>query len=195
MILIGSVLNNTPVLGLQTGAELARTERPIINPANLGIVAYELKGPLLTEHPSLLRIADVRELSDMGFIVDSEEEFILPQDVIKIHEIYELHFNLIGMHVTDEKRSKLGKVIDFTVDTSGFIIQQLTVRRPLLHSFNDTELVIHRSQIIEINDEAIVVHSQAKAPEPERSEVSGSYINPFRKSEPAGESFSVRSER
>ncbi len=191
MILIGSALNETPVLGLQTGAELAQTERPIINPANLAIVAYELKGPLLEEHPSLLRIADVRELSDMGFIVDSSDEFITSKDVIKIDEIYELNFRLVGMHVTDEKRTKLGKVIDFTVDTAGFVIQQLIVRRPLLHSFNDTELTIHRSQIIEINDEAIVVHSQAKAPEPERHEVSGSYINPFRSTGQASESVDI----
>lgn len=193
MILIGSALNDTPVLGLQTGAELARTKRAIINPANLAVVAYELSGPLLAEHPSLLRIADVRELSDMGFIVDSSDEFITSDDVIKIDEVYALDFRLIGMHVTDEKRSKLGKVIDITIDTSGFIVQQLIVKRPLFHSLNDTELTIHRSQIIEINDEAIVVHSQAKAPEPERHEIGGSYINPFRKSETAGESIDIAS--
>ena len=193
MILIGSALNDTPVLGLQTGAELARTDRPIINPANLAIVAYEVKGPLLEMHPSLLRIADIRELSDLGFIIDSSDEFISTSDVIKVDELYNQNFRLIGMHVTDEKRAKLGKVIDFTVDTGGFIIQQLIVKRPLFHSLNDTELTIHRSQIIEINDEAIVVHSQAKAPEPERHQVPGSYINPFRKSETAGESIDITS--
>ena len=182
-------------MSLQTGAELARTDQPIVNPANLAIIAYELTGPLLTEQPSLLRIADVRELSDLGFIVDSSEEFILPNDVVKVQEIYNLHFHLIGMNVTDEKRSKHGKVIHFTVDTGGFVIQKLTVKRPLIHSFNDTELVIHRSQIIEINDEAIVVHSAAKAPEPERAQVKGSYINPFRKSEPASESFGIDTKR
>ncbi len=188
MILIGSALNNAPIMGLQTGAELARTKRPIIDPANLGIIAYEVEGPLLDASPSLLRIADVRELSDLGLIVDSSDEFIQPEDVIKIKEIYGLNFDLIGMSVTDEKNAKLGKIIDFTLDTGGFIVQQLTVRRPLIRSLSDTELVIHRSQIIEINDEAIVVHSQAKVPEPKAHEVVGSYINPFRKSEPANES-------
>ncbi len=188
MILIGSALNNAPIMGLQTGAELARTKRPIIDPANLGIIAYEVEGPLLDASPSLLRIADVRELSDLGLIVDSSDEFIQPADVIKIKEIYGLNFDLIGMSVTDEKNTKLGKIIDFTLDTSGFIVQQLTVRRPLIRSLSDTELVIHRSQIIEINDKAIVVHSQAKVPEPMAHEVVGSYINPFRKSEPANES-------
>ena len=188
MILLGSTLINAPVIGLQTGAELARTKAPIIDPASLTILAYELEGPLLAEHPSLLRLADVRELSSMGLIVDSSNEFVLPEDVIKLGEIYKLNFALVGMNVTDEKRSKLGKVVDYTLDTGGFIVQQLTVRRPLLQSLNDTELLIHRSQIIEINDSAIVVHSEAKAPEPELHEVVGSYVNPFRKSEPAQES-------
>jgi uncharacterized protein YrrD len=191
MILIGSALENAPVMGLQTGAELARTKRPIIDPANLAVIAYELEGPLLDETPSLLRIADVRELSDLGLIVDSSDEFIQPNDVIKIQEIYALNFNLVGMSVTDEKNTKLGKIIDYTLDTGGFIVQQLTVRRPLIRSLSDTELVIHRSQIIEINDNAIVVHSQAKVPELKAHEVVGSYINPFRKSETANESVTA----
>lgn len=188
MILLGSTLIDTPIIGLQTGAELARTITPIIDPANLAIVAYEVDGALVTERPSLLRLDDVRELSSVGMIVDSSDEFVQPDDVIRLGKIYKLKFHLIGMNVIDEKHRKLGKVIDYTLDTGGFIIQQLTIRRPLLRSLNDTELLVHRSQIIEINNDAIVVHSEAQAPEPELHEVVGSYVNPFRKSEPAQES-------
>ena len=99
--------------------------------------------------------------------------------------MYELQFDLIGMSVVDQRRHKLGKIIDFTIDTNTFTVQQLTVRRPLLQSFNDTELLIHRSQIIEISNHEIVVHSEAKVPEPELHEVVGSYVNPFRKNKPA----------
>lgn len=192
MILLGSSLTNAPVMGIQTSSELARTKRPIVNPADLKILAYELEGPLLESHPLLLRIADVRELSDLGFIVDSGDEFVSPEDIIKLKQIYDLHFAVIGKSVRDEHRHKLGKVVDFTIETSGFVIQQLTVRRPFLRNLNDTELLIHRSQIIEINDDAIVVHSQAKVPEPELHEVVGSYINPFRKSDQATESILTR---
>lgn len=189
MILLGSTLINAPVMSLQTGGELARTKTAIINPADLGIVGYEVTGPNLATHPTLLRIADVRELSDLGFIVDSADEFVAEHDVLKLDEIYHMRFELTNMLVADEKRRKLGHVIDYTLDTGSFLVQQLTVRRPLLRSLNDTELLIHRSQIIEINDKAIVVHSEAKVPEPERSEVIGSYINPFRKTETASESI------
>lgn len=194
MILLGSALINAPVVGLQTSSELARTQSAIIDPATLTIVAYTVDGPLVSlPRPALIRLADVRELSHLGLIVDSDDEFVVPQDVVSLQKIYDLHFTLIGISVIDEKRHKLGKVIDYTLETGGFVIQQLTVKRPFLHSFNDTELIIHRSQIIEINDDAIVVHSQAKAPEPELHEVVGSYINPFRKSsDGVQESFTTK---
>lgn len=190
MILLGSTLNSIPVMGIQTGSELARTESPIIDPALLTIVAYRLHGHLLGHEVALLTVADIREISDIGIIVDSSDEFVEPEDIVKVREVYDQRFHLIGMSVTNERREKLGKVIDFTVDTGGFVIQQLTVKRPLFRSLNDTELLIHRSQIIEINNETIVVHSEAKAPEPELHEVVGSYVNPFRKQEtPAPESI------
>ena len=187
MVLLGSSLINTPVMGIQTGGELARTKRAIIDPAKLTVIAYELEGPLVGKQAKLIRIADVRELSDIGMIVDSSDEFVEPDDVVKLKELYDLDFKLLGMPVTNERRQKLGKVIDFTIETAGFVVQQLTIRRPLFRSLNDTELLIHRSQIIEINNDAIVVHSEAKAPEPELHEVVGSYVNPFRKSKPATE--------
>lgn len=189
MMLLGSTLLNTAVMSIQTGGELARTTTPIIDSANLKVLAYELEGPLLESNATtLIRLADVRELSDIGLIVDSSDEFVRPEDVIALNEVYSRHFRLIGMNVTDERRQKLGKVVDFTVETGSYFIQQLTVRRPLLKSLNDTELLVHRSQIIEINDSAIVVHSEAKVPEPELHEVIGSYVNPFRKPESTTES-------
>jgi uncharacterized protein YrrD len=181
MLLAGSRLIDAPVMGLQTGGELARSSRAIIDPKNLQIIGYELNGPLLDNHPSVLRVADVREFSDIGIIVDSSDEFVSPSDIVKLNDIFELHFHLEGMSVIDEKKQKLGKVNGYTLDTTSFMIQQLSVKRPLLKSLNDTELLIHRSQITEINDRAIVVHSEATIPEPLLESVRTAYTNPFRK--------------
>lgn len=179
MLLSGFRLIDAPVMGLQTGSELARTAGPVIDPATLEIVAYELTGPLLNTQPSLLRIADVREFSDIGLIVDSSDEFVSPDDIIKLQSIYERRFKLVGMHVINERRQKVGKIDGYTIDTAGFLIQQLNVKRPFFRSLNDTELLIHRSQITEINDKAIVIHSEAKIADPIMNTVN-SYANPFR---------------
>ncbi|MDN5275004.1 MAG: hypothetical protein JWP06_905 [Candidatus Saccharibacteria bacterium] len=180
MLIIGSRLIDAPVMGLQTGGELARTSKAIIDPRTLKIVAYELTGSLLDTHPSVIRVMDVREFSDIGLIVDSSDEFVSPRDIIKLNDVYELHFTLIGMAVIDEKGRKLGKVDGYTIETSGFLIQQLSVKRPLFRSLNDTQLLIHRTQISEINNTSIIVNSEVKV-QPMLQNVQNSYHNPFRK--------------
>ena len=180
MLITGDRLLGAPVLGLQTGGELARTKRAIIDPSNLKILAYELSGSLLGAEPSLLRIADVREISDIGLIVDSSDEFVGIGDVITLTDIYNLHFDLLSMSVIDVKGSKLGKVNGYTIDASSFFVHQLSVKRPLFKSLGDTELLVHRSQITEINNNAIIVRSDAEIPEPLLDSVRTSYVNPFR---------------
>ena len=186
MLITGDRLLDAPVLGLQTGSELARTKSAVIDPANLKIMAYELSGPLLDAEPSLLRVLDVREISDIGLIVDSSDEFVGLEDVIKLGEIYNLHFELMGMQVIDVKGSKLGKVNGYTINTIDFLVHQLSVKRPFLKSLSDTELLIHRSQITEINNDAIIVQSEAETAEPILESVRTSYVNPFR-NKPASE--------
>lgn len=179
MLTTASQLVHLPVMSLQTGTELARTSTAVIDPRNLQIVAYELIGPLLDSHPSFLRIEDIREQSDIGFIVDSSDEFVGLDDVIKIKEVYDFHFPLVGLLVIDEKGRKLGKVDSYTVELGSFVIQQINVRRPLLKSLGDSELLIHRSQIVKISDTTITVKANTVNAEPVQSAVSA-YANPFR---------------
>ena len=108
MILLGSKLFKTPVMSLQTGGEVGKTVEAIIDPASLAIVGYTVQGQLISQDTgTVLRIADVRELSDLGFIVDSIDELVNPAEIIKLQEIYNLGFGLVGISVLDERRSKL----------------------------------------------------------------------------------------
>ncbi len=184
MLLKGSHLINLPIMGLHTGTKLAVTKKPIIDPANLKIIAYEVDGPMLSEKPSYLRIADVRELSNIGMIIDSADEFFGPEDVVIINKILSLHFNLIGLNVIDETKHKIGKVFDYSIDTNSFIIQQLNVKPNIIKSISKPELLIHRSQIIEINDYAIIVKSGLKKFDPIAKTNHLDYINPFRSISP-----------
>jgi uncharacterized protein YrrD len=182
MLLLGSRLAATPVMSLQTGTRLAHTTTPIIDPSNLKIVAYELEGPLLTERPSFVRTQDIREYGRLGMIIDSDDELIGLEDVIQVQKLYDLGFPLIGMAVIDDRKHKLGKVSDYTLETDGFVVQQLNIQRGIFKAINDTGLLIHRSQIIEINDSAIVVRSAAiKSVEPVMQSVRNEFVNPFRK--------------
>ena len=171
-------LVGTAVMSLQTGSELARVKTIIIDPRDLTIAAYELEGPLLNEHPSYLRPVDVRELSQLGFIVDSNDEFVLANDIIHLNQVLSFNFNLLHLQVIDQKGRKLGKVTSYAIDSGSFSVQQIAVRKPLFKSFNEPELLINRSQVIEINDTSITVASTdttSQSRTPLRD-----YANPFR---------------
>ena len=192
MLVLGSNLHNTPVMSLQTGTRLASITKPVIDPATLKIVAYELEGALLNQHPSLLVTDDIRELGSLGVIIDSSDEFVGLSDVIKIEKIHELGFKLIGMQVIDEHKRKLGKVEDYTLDPKSFVIQQLRVNRGILRSLTETNLTIHRSQIVKIDNKNIVVKTTAKKIiEPIKQAVEREYVNPFRNPTPQTEQSEV----
>ncbi len=188
MLILGSRLKDTPVMSLQTGTRLARTGAPIIDPANLKVVAYEVDGPLLSEHPSFLRTADIREMGGVGMIIDSNDELIGLHDVIKIKELHDLRFALVGMPIVDELKHKLGKVDDYTLESDSFVIQQLNVSHGILKGLTDTGRLIHRSQIVEINDDAIIVKTTAKkTTEPVMQATRTEFVNPFRNPAPQTE--------
>lgn len=188
MLITAERLINTPVMSLQTGGQLARTKEPLIDPRNLMIVAYELDGPSLDTRPSFLLISDVRELSNLGLIVDSSDEFIGVDDVIKIREVYDIGFELVGKAVRDTKGTKLGKVVSYSVEPGSFMIKQLNVRRPLLKSFTDTELIIDRTQITEVNDNEVIIDHDERQPAPAEP-TAKSFTNPFRGTTPQPEAI------
>lgn len=187
MLLPGSQLIDMPVMSLQTGKELARTSAAIINPHNLSIIAYQVEGQHLDYNPTYLRIADIRELGTLGLIVDSSDEFIVPDDIIVDKPIYDIDFILEGKHVIDDRKKKVGKVIDYVIDADSFVIEQLTVKRPLLKSFTDDELLVHRKQIVEVTDTTIIIKSGKVDAKAETTKPSRQYVNPFRQTAPQPE--------
>lgn len=184
MLLLGSHTTNTPVMSLQTGAQVASFDTALINPDNLTIAAYTLKGPRIHTHPSFLRIADIRELGGLGAIINDTDDIIVLGDVIKIDELYELGFPLLGMSVVTQKGKRLGKIEDYVLETSSFSVQKLQVNRGFFKSLGESSLVIGRSQIVEITQKSIVVKDaevRETPPVKQRVEAAYEYVNPFRK--------------
>ena len=190
MLLVGSKLIGAPVLSLHVGGQVAVAKSAVIDPEDLRVIAYTLDGPLVRKDPEvgdILDTQDVRELSPDGLIVDSTDRFVTREDVIRFDKVMGLNFNLIGLKVVTQDGKKLGKVIDYTIDSETFMIFQLIVQRPFVSSLIDPELTINRSQIIEIDDYKVTIkHDKAevkvkKEKKSEPEEFVPNFTNPFRK--------------
>lgn len=156
--------------------------RHILDPRRLNIVAFYCGGPLIDFSPAILHTTDIREFSSIGLIVDSADDIMPPDDLVRLKEILDYDFNLVGMQVVEEGGHKLGKVGGYTIDSDSFYIVKLQVKPTLLQSFSSAELLIDRTQIREINDNRIVVR-KATIKDKVKSNFAPlqSIENPFRK--------------
>ena len=108
-------------------------------------------------------------------------------DIIRLDEVMKLNFNLVGLRVISQDGKKIGKVVDYTLDSQSFMVYQLIVQRPIFSSFNDPQLTINRSQIIEIDDYTVTIKHDSeevkvkKKESSEQEEFKPDFVNPFRK--------------
>ena len=85
MLVYNSRLIGTPVLSVQAGAPIAQISAAIVDPDNLKIIAFHLSGPLVESNANnILGIPSIREYSNYGIVIDSIDELVSPDDVIKI---------------------------------------------------------------------------------------------------------------
>ena len=186
MLVSSSKLIGTAILSLELGKAIGQISDIIVDPDTLKIIAFRLEGGLVPRSgANLLATSSVREYSSYGMVIDSTDELISPDDVVKISEVLKLNFSLIGLKVESKKGHRLGKVIDYTTTSDDFIVQQIIVKRPTLKSFVDSELTIHRREIVEITDYKIIVRDEEKVlrERAESEDFVPNFVNPFRKSE------------
>jgi sporulation protein YlmC with PRC-barrel domain len=150
---------NTPIMSLQTGAEIAQSGEPIIDPRYLRIHAFYCQGSRLDNNPSILHVDDIREISNRGFIVDSANNLMPPDDLVRLKEVLDFHFSLDNKQVIDDDGRKIGKVGNYVVDATTFYITQLGVVPTFWRALGTTEIPIDRTQIVEVTDKHIIVKS------------------------------------
>ena len=191
MLLIGSKVASMPVLSLHVGGPIAEIREAVIDPEDLKVIAYTLDGAIIKNDPevgNILDTQDIREISNSGLIVDSADRFTTREDVIRFDKVMDLGFHLVGLKVVTTDGKKLGKIVDYTLDSSTFMIYQLIVQRPFMSSLMDPELTINRSQIVEVDDFKVTIKhekAQVKMPKEKKSaepeEFVPNFTNPFRK--------------
>lgn len=195
MIMLITIKNmlGQPVMSLQTGQPLARLDMPIINPHNLKIVAFYVSGPMVDFKPAVLFAEDIREFGEMGAIVDSSDNILSPDGMVRLGEVISYGFVLEGINVVDEKRHRLGRVENYTLNPEDFMIQQLYLKPTLMKSLSVAHLTVSRDQIVAIDNDKITVKTPtvrekaAKETKPTESPDAVPFENPFRKPKPIAE--------
>lgn len=175
------------VMCVRLGGPIGVVTEVIIDPDQLQVAALRVSGREVRRGgPDLLLPMSIRECVPSYLVIDDVEDLVAADDVVRVKKILELNFSLIGLGVETKSGSKLGRVSDYTIDTSSFIILQLIVKRPLLKSLNDPELTVARREVMEVTDYKVIVKDEKKTAKKveSRQEFKPNYVNPFRNQEP-----------
>lgn len=167
MLRMSGSLRNRPVMSLRSGDQTAVALEPIINPHNLKVLGWWCKSP---GNGQLVLLAEnVREIEANGLVVNDDDDLTAPNDLVRHREVLDIRFQLLDKQVRT-KRSKLGKVSDYSYN-DGLFVQKLYVTRPLVKVFSaEDTLIIDRTQILEVTDHHILVRdSEVHATEEELS--------------------------
>lgn len=185
------------VLSVQSAASIGYVSVPIVDPNNLQIVALRVAGRLVDRNADILDTKSIREYSQLGVVIDSIDELVGKDDIVRLGQIIDLRFQLIGIKVITKQGTKLGRVTDYVFSSQDFLILQLIVKRPLVKSFLNPELIITRDDIVEITDFEIIVKDELKTvrEKSESTEFVPNFVNPFRKSKPAEAKKSIPPEQ
>jgi sporulation protein YlmC with PRC-barrel domain len=162
MLQLSQRLYNCPILSLRTGGVIAVAAEPIINPNNLKIEGFYCVDRFDKKISLILLYQDIREIIPQGIVVNDHEVLSQKDDIIRLKDLINLHFSLLGKPVVTDTNAKIGRVNDFAVEVESMFIQKLYVSQALRKSLSTSALSVDRSQIIEITDRKIIINDLAQ---------------------------------
>jgi sporulation protein YlmC with PRC-barrel domain len=161
MLKLTNSLLNQSVVSLRTGGVVARIDSAIINPDNLKIEGFYCLDSRSRERLILL-VQDIRDIVPSGIVVDDHNVLSDASELVRLKQVLNLDFELVGKPVQTVKKQKLGKVNDYAVDDQSFYVQKLYVERSLLKSLSSGQLSIDRTEIVEVTDRRVIIKELRK---------------------------------
>lgn len=162
MLQLSSALINKSVLSLRTGAPIATITAPIFNPNNLKIEGFYCQDRFDKKKELILLYQDIRDIMPDGYVVNDHEALAEPGELIRLKDILELNFELLGKQVVTVDKQKVGKVSDYATEMETMFVQKLYVAQSIFKSLSGGSLSIDRNQINEITPRRIIIDELVK---------------------------------
>ncbi|MDL2363646.1 MAG: hypothetical protein QFB86_04670 [Patescibacteria group bacterium] len=162
MLQLSSRLINKDVLSLRTGSPIATVIAPIFNPNNLKIEGFYCQDRF-DKTELVLLYQDIRDMMPRGYVVDDHDVLVDPAELVRLKDVLELNYDLIGKPIETISKQKVGKVSDYATEMETMYVQKIYASQSILKSFTGGSLSIDRSQINEITPNRIIINELIKS--------------------------------
>jgi uncharacterized protein YrrD len=157
MYILASRVKKLPIISLQTGQVIAHVIKPVINEATLEVAALTCAVGRFQRDKGVILMRDIRQVARDCIVIDSFEEIEDANEIVRLKDIVERDFEPVGKSVISESSQKLGRVEDYTINLETYMLQKLYVHQSLMKSIMFNNLVIDRTQIIDISPKHFTV--------------------------------------
>jgi sporulation protein YlmC with PRC-barrel domain len=161
MLQLSANLLNKDVLSLRTGTPVATITGAIINPNNLKIEGFYCQDRF-DKRSLILLYQDIRDIMPQGYVVNDHDVLTDPDELVRLKDVLQLNFDLVGKQVVTLNKEKVGKVSDYATETETMFVQKIYVSQSILKSITGGSLSIDRTQINEITPKRIIINELVK---------------------------------
>ena len=157
MLQLSEATQKHQVLSLRTSTPIADIVGPIINQDNLKIEGFYCND-YSSKTPKILLYQDIRDMLPQGIVVNDYDALTDPSELIRLKKVLERDFSLLSKPVETISGEKIGKVSDYSFETTTMYIQKLYVSRSILKNFTSGSLSVDRTQIQEITAKKVIIN-------------------------------------
>ncbi|MEI6755660.1 MAG: hypothetical protein WCK80_01435 [bacterium] len=157
MLQLSATLINKNILSLRTGEVIASVTAPIFNPNNLKVEGFYCQDKF-SKKELILVYQDIRDIVPKGYVVNDFDVLVEAEDLVRLKDVLELNYQILGKTVQTTSKKKIGKVVDYATEMETMFVQKIYVGQSIIKSFNGGSLSIDRSQVNEITPSKIIIN-------------------------------------
>ncbi|HVQ43659.1 MAG TPA: PRC-barrel domain-containing protein [Candidatus Saccharimonadia bacterium] len=156
MYTLESNLTGQPIISLQTGQAVAWIGEPLLTITALQVIAFTCRVAPRSQ-AFLLMTRDIRQFAADCVIIDDEDDLTDPADIVRLKADLKDRYSPLGQSVIADTGRRLGSVEDYSINLDTNRVQKLHIRRPLFWGWFSPNLIIDRTQIVDITPSHITV--------------------------------------
>ena len=158
-------LENMPVGSFEEQVLLGRVNFSVINPDDMRLLGFVVQIRGLFPKYKIVSMKDVVDIDQNGVTIRSADSLVERGEIVRIGEILQHKFVLIGMTAKNLKDQGLGRVSDALIET-----QSGDILRVYINSLLNSR-IFERSRIVKIDKNVLILKDDPESEEGTKSKI------------------------
>lgn len=151
MLLELSKIKNIPVGVMDEQKAVGSVEAPVIFADDAKVIGFLVRLKGIMSQKKVVSFADVVDLDGKGLVINSADNLLAIDEILRIKDILKQGFKLIGLPAKTKNKKYLGRITDSVIETTSGDIIRIYVKNLL------DERIFERSMIHDIKPKEVIL--------------------------------------